>query len=358
MINQCSVYCQLRDEDLLLPFFVNHYLNSLKFDHIYIYDDNSLNPIFKLEFIQPFIKSNKITVCRADFNLDDFNKCNEKFTNSNLYDVNIYKKYKSNRQVYFMNHFIKNYKSINKWVLFCDGDEFLYIKNFDNISSFINYYHQKYNNMKVLSFLWLKYGSSYHSYFPLRNHLFESFLLSDEYLNFHTKCIANIHEITGMYIHSPIKLDSQNHFLLNPNSQDLITVSHFESTYFNTNKITETNIKIKANEIDAFIAHFIITDCFNYVKRRFIRNRPNAHVTRTEVESIKVNQSNSLYNTALLKYIENPRPLISIGVQLNKVVNIDYYNKMYKTEFTNLYQLLLDFYSKKRILYYEVPFIF
>jgi hypothetical protein len=207
--------------------------------------------------------------------------------------------------------------------------------------------------MKVLSFLWVKYGSAYHSYFPTRNHLFESFLLSDEHVNFHTKCIADISEILGMFIHSPIKVDSHNHFLLNPNKQDLIDISVFERNFFKTNKQTDINVKIKVNEIDAFIAHFIITDCYNYVKRRFIRNRPNAPVPRTEVESIKVNQSNSFYNTSLLKYIEKPFPQISKGIKLNKTVNIEYYNTMYKTEFTNLYTLLLDFYSKKRILYYE-----
>ena len=41
-----------------------------------------------------------------------------------------------------MNFFIKTHANISKWCLFSDCDEFIYIRDYDNILCFINNYEE------------------------------------------------------------------------------------------------------------------------------------------------------------------------------------------------------------------------
>ena len=55
-----------------------------------------------------------------------------------------------------MNLFVKSYKTISKWCLFIDCDEFLYLKN-DNLIDLMN----SYDNYDSIYIPWLMYSNSY-----------------------------------------------------------------------------------------------------------------------------------------------------------------------------------------------------
>ncbi len=123
----------MKDEEKLLPFFIGHYM-KLGFEHIYIVDDNSEKAISEIGYIKDFILSGKITVLSLDYRIEDFLERSEKFLLSKFYDKELVRN--MDNQTYMMRYFIKNYKSDNKYVLFCDADEFLYVKNHDTIGNF------------------------------------------------------------------------------------------------------------------------------------------------------------------------------------------------------------------------------
>jgi hypothetical protein len=348
-----SVYCQMKDEDVLLPFFIDHYINNLKFDHIFIFDDNSKNPIDEIDFIVNLINSNKITVKRITTDINDFSTINEKFVNSFFYDKDLVT-CKYMRQQYFSNFFTKKFKNDLEWVLFIDGDEFLYLKNHESINDFIEEYKQNYD-IHTLNLQWLVYGSSYNSYFPIDKHIFESFLLTNYYLDIHTKVLANVHKINKILIHEAETPSKEKNFFLKPNSNELLPITEFENNYHYCNKIISDrkNNYIKPNEVSAFIGHFIVTDCFNFTYRRFIRKRASVDLTREKQNSSWINGYNNSYSSFFLKYINDAKPIISQSIKLNKKIDIAKYNQMYNTNFSDLYSMLIHFYSNKTSIFYS-----
>jgi len=140
-----------RDEDFIINEWIVHYI-LLGFEHIYIYDDNSIIPISETVEILPKWIQDKLTIYRLTF---------DKFIESEIENTEYYNFYKSTKhtvkQNFIVEFFIFKHKHLSNWCLFCDVDEFIYLKDHENINSFLENYQNKTN----LYIPWLNYGTSY-----------------------------------------------------------------------------------------------------------------------------------------------------------------------------------------------------
>lgn len=144
-----------RDEDHIMNEWIVHNLN-IGFDHIYIFDDQSTNPIVNLIKMLPKVYSQKVTVLRLESGVDFFD--NEQFKFTKFYDEKLYQYYGNWKQHYFNNWFLKNIKVDSEWCYFGDCDEFLYLKNHDDINLLID----DYSDFDSLYIPFIIYGTSFH----------------------------------------------------------------------------------------------------------------------------------------------------------------------------------------------------
>lgn len=120
-----------RNRNKYLDFFINYYLNTLKFDKVFIIDNNDEGNLYI----------------------------------SNHPQVSIYYNYNQNilnnmRQVF--DYKLLFYQAINSnidYLLLCDDDEFLYLGDYIDIHDFINDYMVKPNN-QVVHFIWKCYDDN------------------------------------------------------------------------------------------------------------------------------------------------------------------------------------------------------
>ena len=151
-----AIVCTIaRDEDHILCEWASHCIN-LGFDHIYIFDDQSINPITNLLNMLPEVYKNKITVFSLDPGFNFFNI--DEFKNSEFYDQKIYEHYSKWKQHYFNNWFLKNVNSGADWCFFGDCDEFFYLKDSCNIQTLL----EKYSEFDKLYVPFLIYGTSFY----------------------------------------------------------------------------------------------------------------------------------------------------------------------------------------------------
>ena len=257
MKNKYSLYLQVKDKDNLLPYFIEHYF-KLNFQHIYIVDDKSLNPVSETEYIKNYISEGKITVQSLDFDKKDYFELSNDFIISQFYDNDLYLDNKLCIQTYLLNLFMKRYKHENEWVFFCDADEFLYLENFDTIEEFLSFHEKKYD-IHSIQFQGLMYGSSYHQHFPKNGlHLFENFILSDRYFNNYTKYICKINNTYKLNIHEPA-IETDNKYIIKPNENDIMKLCDFKQDYCEINTVMN-NCNIQFDQLSAFIANFYILD--------------------------------------------------------------------------------------------------
>jgi hypothetical protein len=333
-----SVYTQMKDEDKLLPFFIDHYM-KLGFEHIYIVDDNSDKPIIEIGYIQEFILSGKITVLSLDYRIEDFLEKSEKFVFSKFYDVELLNILDS--QTYLMRYFIKNYKNINKYVMFCDADEYLYIKNQDTIHDLIEFYRERYSDMACIHFFWVMFGSSYHIDFPETGHLFENFQLSNKKISTHTKYIldVSVNNKYNVFIHRCFIDDGS--YCLKPDSDELIYTQDFENRYFKL--ISSNNHRIQVNDMNAYIAHYAHCSIYETIRRRTRKNANN--VCRLKNLRNTILSYNQARNTDMVeKYCSERTVLDETRFEANKMIDINTYNKDYGTNFllSSVVELILD----------------
>lgn len=342
-----SVYSQMKDEDYILPYFLEHYI-KLNFDHIYILDDNSQNPISELDCVKPLIEGNKVTVFRLDYTFDDFLIANSKFTNSIYYDSVIHKTETKVNQTYLMRFFASKYKNVNKYVFFCDADEFLYIRDFDTIDKFIDSYSSI--DFTAIHFFWVMFGSSYHKHFPKEKHIFENFLLSDKYIYIETKYIVDISKITDLNnitLHL-FNLDSNNVLFTQPYSTELCTIMNFTQKYFEPMK-GKNNIH-KFNDMNVFIAHFHICGLYEFYKRK-LRKGCNNYSRLFHFKKFALSYNDSVNTLLYDKYIKNDnKNLVVQKTGMN--LDINKYNKIHKKKFADNFHVLVDSFEHNRELYF------
>ena len=149
------IHSLIKDESHILNDWILHNILNIEFDHIYIYDDQSEKPISEIISILPSEIISKITVFRIEENINFYN--NIEFSNSIYYDEDTYLNNIDNKQFYFQNYFLKQYRDISKWCLFCDVDEFIYLNDDYTLDNILN---EHYDN-DIIYIPWLIYGSSF-----------------------------------------------------------------------------------------------------------------------------------------------------------------------------------------------------
>jgi hypothetical protein len=130
------------------------------FQHIFIYDDGSNPPINITIDLLDIKYKNCVTIYRLDSHYE-YNKAiykKEETLNLLYFDEDIYNKHKSNKQRYLMNYFLKSHKNISKYCFFCDIDEFIYLRDDDNINNYLS----KMSSYDIINIPWLYYGTSFY----------------------------------------------------------------------------------------------------------------------------------------------------------------------------------------------------
>ena len=350
MIYNFSVYVIVKDEDNLLPYFIEHYF-KLNFQHIYIVDDKSLNPVCETEYVKNYIGDGNITVISLDFDKKDYFELSQNFLKSQFYENDLYLENKNCRQTYILNLFKKRYKNENNWVFFCDVDEFLYFENFETIDEFLLFHEKKYD-IDSIQFQWLMYGSSYHQTFPKNDcHLFENFILSDRYYNNYTKYVCKINKTNKLSVHE-LSTMNNNKFIIKPYENDLIKLDDFKQEYFQINN-DQYKCNIQAGELSAFIAHYNILDLDTFIKRKVLRERLALELNRKRFLPNNFTKFNIIKSHFLLKYVPNVKSSIQ-NIEPNMILSIDKYNKVNSTNFKNMDDMIMYSYYNKKILIFDL----
>ena len=133
------IHTTARDEDLIINEWIVHNI-LLGFEHIYIYDDNSIIPISETIKILPNWIQEKLTIYRLSF---------DKFEEEAIKNTEYIEYYKSeiidNKQLFIIKYFIYKHKHLSNWCLFCDIDEFIYLRDHENINIFLKKYENETN---------------------------------------------------------------------------------------------------------------------------------------------------------------------------------------------------------------------
>lgn len=133
----------------------------LGFEHIYIYDDYSNPKIIDIINNLPDNFKEKVTIYRLDshYEIKKGEYITDEEKKSLLYfDNDIYQRHKGNKQRYLMNYFLKTHKHISKYVFLCDIDEFIYLRDDDNIHDYL----LKMSLYDIIYIPWLYYGTSFY----------------------------------------------------------------------------------------------------------------------------------------------------------------------------------------------------
>lgn len=264
-----AVCIRVKDEDQLLENFVIHYLN-LGFDRIHIFDNNSKIEVSTLlkKYIELY--ENIITVEK------DLTDCGQ----TRVYNL-------------FLNE-----NNFYDWILFIDADEFLYLHNDDNVSSFLNKFDD--NTTSVIAINWLVFASSNLETFDNNKLVFEQFTLREPYSNFwnyFTKCFISpkhIKKITNFHYEN-----SLNYLTKNSDNETLCNLSKMSYEIGLTQQM-----KLNDNT-SAFLCHYMTLDKENMEKKR-IRNKNliQDNYKYTE-EWYKHYFKNEIVDLRMNKYIEN-----------------------------------------------------
>ena len=224
------IFTLVKDEDnIIIEWILHHLLCDI--DHIYLFDDDSYNPVENIISILPNIYLDKITI---------YTKKNTGIPPPN-----------HNKQAFYYLGFIKNHKNISKWCWFIDIDEFI-IPNKYSINKFLSIY-DKYD---IINIPWLMYGSSYHLNSQQNGLLFENFTLHEDSFSVVVKSVFNLDKISSNF--EKIKIHIHGHYI------DLTCTNTF-----NIYSLVPKNHKFKNQDdylLPIYINHYHIQDCYNYLR--------------------------------------------------------------------------------------------
>ena len=248
-----------KDEDHIINEWIVHHI-LLGFEHIFIYDDGSHYLISERIKELPKWIQEKVTVYLID--VDFYDK--EEFSKSCYYDKELIQQwFKDIKQCYFLNLFNKTHNNISNWCLFCDLDEFIYLKDHSNISDFLKIY----DNYDSLFLRWVCYNTSLFIEEP-------NGLIIDNYIyhhNYHIsgKSITKMSAISNKFIHSAhfINESELNIFLFNQNSKlyDLpIHLNHYVKCSLKTFLRRKTRLEVGFINGDRHEAYNILNSSLTF----------------------------------------------------------------------------------------------
>jgi len=142
-----GVCTKAKNEEKIISDWVNHYL-KLDFDKIIIYDDNSLEPT-ENTLKRKNIINDKITILNSN-----------QFSQTDLYK-----------------DCIESNKDLN-WLLLCDADEFLWIKDKKTIKQWLELYN---NDVCSIFINWLTYGTGKRKVYDYSLSVYKQFTVRENY---------------------------------------------------------------------------------------------------------------------------------------------------------------------------------
>ena len=265
------LFTNVRDEHHILEWAIHHL--NLGFTRIHIFDHLSIKPVKEI------IKENipNITIERLE----------SKFAN------------KSGLIIQSCKYSIKNGYD---WMLYLDGDEFLVLREDENVESFL----KKYENYQQVGINWLMFGSNHHEKLPYPNStMIETYIKCNSLIDQHTKAFVRPNSVIGCGHPHIYKVK-------NPNLSVASTYDKLESPFY---------INPKGMEIDKFnsyIAHFYYQSYDTYIKRKMSRERddiPNAKWPKTsreefhsifnDIENIELKEKYNQKNIDTIKVFYN-----------------------------------------------------
>jgi hypothetical protein len=217
------LFTNARDEDNILEWVVHHL--NLGFDHIFIVDHKSIDPIdSKLKIIPREL----VTVSRNDG--DVFN--NNLIINAHKYAIG----------------------GGYDWMLYLDADEFLVLNYDEDVKSFLI----KYEEFDQVGLNWLLLGSNNHHNKP-SDTIISSYTKSEEYLNVHLKSFLNLKRKNTNKMNPHPHVYYLNNMARSVNVEKN-TLNKKDTYWFNTEK--------KYNEVSGYVAHYLFQSYETYLSRK------------------------------------------------------------------------------------------
>ena len=163
-----SLCCIIKNERYLEEFIIYYILQGI--EHLYIYDNDSSNPL--RERLNNFYFNKYVTV------------------------IDFPGKYK---QVSAYNHCLQTFGKLTKWLIVVDGDEYILpIKNeYKSIRDFLNYY----DDAQAIGINWIFFKSSFHEKIQ-EGFLIDKYRYSQGVQNQHIKTICKPEFTTFFHIHN------------------------------------------------------------------------------------------------------------------------------------------------------------
>jgi hypothetical protein len=274
------VYVQVKDEDELLPFFVEHYVQKLGFHHIFVVDDNSKTPVSDL--VSKSQWSSTVTSLRIDFDTatirlnSDTPPCSTFFDSDVIASTN-----NSSRQIYNVRLFLKRFwrdagfDPVKTWILFVDADEFLCLPPRTSISQYISRCLVAQPDMRCLYLRWCMFGTSHHPRYPRAEDgrplsPCSCFLLSQATLDTCGKSLIRAD--------APWQAVRDGHLMMErsvtPSCHgDLEILDYTSWTHRPVHRSRWREIAPTFGGVSAFIAHYVTLDYFSLTRRKIMRKR-------------------------------------------------------------------------------------
>jgi hypothetical protein len=279
-----AIHTTARDEDNIINEWIVHHI-LLGFEHIYIYDDNSIIPISDTVKILPDWIQKKLTIYRLTF--DNF--VDDEIINTEYMDFYKTKNF-DNKQIFIISYFIFKHRHLINWCYFCDVDEFIYLKDHENINDFLN----NYKNVTNLLIPWILYGTSYIVENTYKEHLimdynrYHRITYCDDF--YAGKSITNLNE----------EFDIFNYHIITKNN-----------LYYIYCKTEIFNLPIHIN-------HYQKIDVKTYLKRKLRNDIGNSNMNKREAthlfKMLVEDNITNLHSNKMDKYI------VKIAKILNKII--------------------------------------
>jgi len=262
------VFTNARDEPHILE-WISHYLN-LGFDHVFIYDHQSKIPISSLIAPKNISLVNRITITRLDDNIRNM---------------------KSTLMTRALD--ISKEKGFD-WMLYIDADEFLYLKNNDNIKTFLEHY-KRYHQVGIN---WLMFGTNFMNV-EVEGTLLEKYTRSASELNRHIKSF-----VKPRYAKKPMNphvYHMRGNLSIHCENKPLGPDPYFFET---------TTLPI---DVTAYFAHYIHQAHDVYIKRKIALPRDDNGKFRIQLTETELHQrNNEIITIDMLKYNEENKRMISV----------------------------------------------
>ena len=278
-MNKVALCLFIKDENIYLNEFLNHYINILKVDHIFIFDNNDLNGE-----VVSFDN-------RYNDNVTVFNVRGEKLVMF---------------QGYSFCYQLCSYYNYD-WVVYVDVDEFIVFNHYKNIHEFL--YNPIYNDYTEIKINWRVYDDNDHIYYenkPLNERFTRPATINPQ-INIHTKTIIRTNkETTNPYITS-IKINNKEykscHYFNNPHfslckgkscnilGQEIEPNQPWNNNYEETYKV-------------GYIKHFLTRSTEEYINK-IKRGKPEVEWYDTIEGHKKFYFNINIYTEEKNNYIEN-----------------------------------------------------